>query len=211
MVKLWLAHARLRQRFGCRQVRRHSKHREQLIIIHHSALCSTFIILFSERITYIATPLYIHLISLPRPPSPANYYLVTTISYGQPYQSWPSRLAGWSRSCFLSEGPSITLAQQILWTVLILALTGNMIHEAKAGNPSIVNYVIFVAVFAIVSLVYLTLASAKPSFAVSPLLLVLVDGLCTLFFLIGGIALAAKLGVHSCGNQVGLSYISTIL
>lgn len=80
-----------------------------------------------------------------------------------------------------------------------------MIQEAKAGNPSIVNYVIFVAVFAIVSLIYLTLASVKPTFAVSPLLLVLVDGLCTLFFLIGGIALAAKLGVHSCGNQVRLS------
>ena len=97
--------------------------------------------------------------------------------------------------------------QQFLWTLLILALTGNMIHEASAGNPSIVNYVMFVAVFAIVSLVYLTLASVKPTFAVSPLLLVLVDGLCTLFFLIGGIALAAKLGVHSCGNRVRLSSI----
>lgn len=108
-----------------------------------------------------------------------------------------------------SEGPLIILVPQFLWTLLILALTGNMIHEAKAGNPSIVNYVMFVAVFAILSLVYLTLASVKPSFAVSPLLLVLVDGLCTLFFLIGGIALAAKLGVHSCGNHVRLSSIST--
>lgn len=105
----------------------------------------------------------------------------------------------------LSKGRLIILLQQFLWTLLILALTGNMIQEAKAGNPSIVNYVIFVAVFAIVSLIYLTLASVKPTFAVSPLLLVLVDGLCTLFFLIGGIALAAKLGVHSCGNQVRLS------
>lgn len=86
-----------------------------------------------------------------------------------------------------------------------------MIQEAKAGNPSIVNYVIFVAVFTLISLVYLTLASVKPSFSVSPLLLVLVDGLCTLFFLIGGIALAAKLGVHSCGNKVRLPSISTNL
>lgn len=86
-------------------------------------------------------------------------------------------------------------------TVLIMALIGNVIHEAFAGNPSIINYVIFVSVFAFVSLLYLIGAAIMESFAI-PLAMVVLDALNTLLFLIGGIALAAYLGVHSCGNRV---------
>lgn len=85
-----------------------------------------------------------------------------------------------------------------------MALVGNMIQEAFAGNPSIVNYVMFVAVFSMLSLIYLIAASVNEGFAVLSWLPLVVDGLNTLFFLIGGIALAAYLRVGSCSNEVSL-------
>jgi len=89
---------------------------------------------------------------------------------------------------------------QFFWTLLIMALVGNMIHESIGGNPSIVNYVMFVSVISMLSLFYLIAATISEGFVIIPILPVVVDGLNTLFFLIGGIALAAYLGVHSCGN-----------
>lgn len=86
-------------------------------------------------------------------------------------------------------------------TVLILSLVGNMIQEAFKGNHSIVNYVIFVAVFALLSLLYLIGAAIMESFAI-PVAILVLDALNALLFLIGGIALAAYLGVHSCSNEV---------
>ena len=77
-----------------------------------------------------------------------------------------------------------------------------MIKEAHNHNPSVVNYVMFVAVFGMLSLIYLILATVNEAFAINPLFVLVADALNTLFFLIGGIALAAKLGVHSCGNDV---------
>lgn len=85
-----------------------------------------------------------------------------------------------------------------------MALVGNMIQDAFAGNPSIVNYCMFVAVFSMLSLFYLFAATANEGFALHPLLMLAVDLLNTLFFLIAGIALAAELRVHSCGNEVCL-------
>ena len=76
-----------------------------------------------------------------------------------------------------------------------------MIHEAVGGNPSIINYTMFVAVFGMLSLLYLIGAAIIEALA-WPLVMLALDALNTLFFLIGGIALAAKLGVHSCGNHV---------
>lgn len=83
-----------------------------------------------------------------------------------------------------------------------MALVGNMIATAFAGNPSIVNYDMFVAVFAMLSLLYLIPATVKPDFSFHPMLMVGLDALNALFFVIGGIATAAYLGVHSCGNSV---------
>ncbi|MCJ1430344.1 hypothetical protein MMC29_008262 [Sticta canariensis] len=90
---------------------------------------------------------------------------------------------------------------QFLWTIIILALVGNMIHDASAGNPSVVNYAMFVAVFSALSLIYLIGASINEAFALSPIIPLAVDALNVLFFLAGGIALAAKLGAHSCSND----------
>lgn len=83
-----------------------------------------------------------------------------------------------------------------------MALTGNMIAEAVGGNASIVNYCMFVAVISMLALFYLFAVSIKPDFAMLPILPLILDALLTLFFLIGGIALAAELDVHSCGNSV---------
>ncbi|KAI4247929.1 MAG: hypothetical protein LQ352_006046 [Teloschistes flavicans] len=93
---------------------------------------------------------------------------------------------------------------QFLMTLFILALTGNIIHDAFAGNPSIINYVMFVAVFAMLSLIYLIAAAVMDAFAI-PIAMLALDALNTLLFLIGGIALAAYLGVHSCGRRVWYS------
>ncbi|KAI4211435.1 MAG: hypothetical protein LQ351_005737 [Letrouitia transgressa] len=84
-----------------------------------------------------------------------------------------------------------------------MALTGNIIADAFAGNPSIINYIIFVSVFAMLSLFYLIGAAIMDGFAI-PLVMVILDALNTLLFLCGGIALAAYLGVHSCGNDVSI-------
>ena len=83
-----------------------------------------------------------------------------------------------------------------------MALTGNMIAEAVGGNASIVNYCMFVAVISMLALFYLFAVSIKPDFAMIPILPLVLDALLTLFFLIGGIALAAELDVHSCSNKV---------
>jgi hypothetical protein len=79
-----------------------------------------------------------------------------------------------------------------------------MIHDATKGNPSTINFVMFVAVFAMLSLIYLIAATVNEGFAISPFFMLAADALNTLFFLVGGIALAASLNVHSCSNSVCL-------
>lgn len=83
-----------------------------------------------------------------------------------------------------------------------MALVGNMIHDAFGGNPSIVNYCMFVAVLSMLSLFYLVLVDFKDGLTFHPRLPFGLEVLNAFTFLIGGIALAAYLGVHSCGNFV---------
>ncbi|KAI9735947.1 MAG: hypothetical protein M1834_001413 [Cirrosporium novae-zelandiae] len=87
-----------------------------------------------------------------------------------------------------------------------MALVGNMIASAFAGNPSIINYDMFVAVFAMLSLFYLIAADYSESFIIHPMIMLGVDALNTIFFFCGAVAMAAKLQVHSCSNE---SYTST--
>jgi len=89
---------------------------------------------------------------------------------------------------------------EFLWTLLILALVGNMIASAVGGNPSIVNYVMFTAVFSMGSLLYLTAATINEGFVFMPIIPIIVDGANVLFFFVGAVALAAYLGPNSCGN-----------
>jgi hypothetical protein len=81
-----------------------------------------------------------------------------------------------------------------------MALVGNML--AIQGGPSVINYDMFVAVFCMLALFYLTLVSVKESFAIHPIFPLVLDALCTLFTLIAGIATAAYLRVRSCSNSV---------
>ncbi len=90
-----------------------------------------------------------------------------------------------------------------------MALVGNMIAEATGGNPSIVNYAMFVAVFAMLCLLWLFPATFVESLAFHPLLMVAVDLLNTLFWFCGAIAFSAYLGAHSCDN--GVSVLNLLL
>jgi hypothetical protein len=83
-----------------------------------------------------------------------------------------------------------------------MSLIGNMIATSYSGNPSIVNYSMFVSVFSMLSLFYLIPASIKESFMIHPLLVVGLDALNAIFYFCGAVAMSAYLGVHSCGNSV---------
>jgi hypothetical protein len=83
-----------------------------------------------------------------------------------------------------------------------MALVGNIIAGAFAGNPATVNYAMFTATFSMVSLFYLVPASWSETIAGHPMIVVVVDLLNSLFCLTSGIALAARLGAHSCNNSV---------
>ena len=96
---------------------------------------------------------------------------------------------------------------QLFLTVLVTALIGNVIAEAFAGNASAINYAIFVAVFSWFVLLFSAVAAFVTSLAI-PIVMIALDGLATLFTLIAGIVLAARLGVHSCSNEVGLVAIA---
>jgi len=95
---------------------------------------------------------------------------------------------------------------QFLLTLLILALAGNMVAIAIGGSPSIINYCVFVAVLSMLTLIYQFVALSSEGLMLHPMLPALLDGLNVLFFLIGGIALAAELPPQSCGNS---SFTST--
>jgi Membrane-associating domain len=77
-----------------------------------------------------------------------------------------------------------------------------MIHEAMHGNPSVVNYQIFVGAFSFLSLIFILVSAKFEGLHDMKAVAVLLDWLNTLFFFAGGVALAAKLGVHSCSNHV---------
>ncbi|KAJ5108340.1 hypothetical protein N7456_005015 [Penicillium angulare] len=90
---------------------------------------------------------------------------------------------------------------EFVWTLLIMSLVGNMINEAFAGNPSSINYTMFLSAFSMLSLFYLIPASISDTWAFHPILVIIVDVLNNIFFFCAAIALAAKLESHSCGNS----------
>jgi len=102
--------------------------------------------------------------------------------------------------------PQIALrATQFVFTLLVLALVGDVIDDAFAGNPGGINWAMAVAAFSGMAVLYTITATFIESLAI-PIVLKVVDGLLTLFTLIAGIVLAAQLGVHSCGNK---SYLAS--
>jgi hypothetical protein len=93
----------------------------------------------------------------------------------------------------------ILRALQLLWTLLITALIGNVIADAFSGNASSINYAMFVAVFSWIVVLFGFGAAFMDALNI-PLVLVVLDSLAALFTFIAGVVLAAKLGVHSCTN-----------
>lgn len=83
-----------------------------------------------------------------------------------------------------------------------MALVGNMIADAFGGNPSVVNYDMFVAVFSMLCLFYLIFTAISDSFTLHPMLPLALDALNVLFFFCAAVAMAAELGTHSCSNSV---------
>lgn len=83
-----------------------------------------------------------------------------------------------------------------------MALVGNMIDDAFSGNPSSVNYVMFTAAFSMFTLIYLIAGTLNPDWAIHPIIMIAVDALNCIFFFCAAIALAARLGAHSCSNPV---------
>ncbi|GIJ82976.1 hypothetical protein Asppvi_001493 [Aspergillus pseudoviridinutans] len=90
---------------------------------------------------------------------------------------------------------------EFVFSVLVMALIGNIIAMAFAGNPATINYSMFTATFSIVSLFYLVPASINMNWAIHPIIMITLDVLNNIFFLTAGIALAAKLECHSCSND----------
>lgn len=97
-------------------------------------------------------------------------------------------------------------ALEFAFTIIIMGMIGNIIAMAWSGNPASINYSMFTAAFSLASLFYLIPATWSEDIAGHPIILIVVDLLNMIFFLCAGIALAARLHVHSCKNQVGLHF-----
>lgn len=93
---------------------------------------------------------------------------------------------------------------QFLWALLIMALVGNMIATSFSGNPSIVNYDMFVAVFSMLTLFYLIPATIKEALIGHPIIMIAIDALNVIFYFCGAVAMAAYLHVHSCSDLVSI-------
>lgn len=93
---------------------------------------------------------------------------------------------------------------EFLWALLIMALVGNMI--AMGAHPAVVNYTMFCAAFAMLSLFYLIPATVSDSFKIMSFLPFALDLLLTLFWFCAAVAMAAELGVHSCSRD---SYVGS--
>lgn len=89
---------------------------------------------------------------------------------------------------------------QFICSLITLSLIGNMIATAFAGNSAMVNYDIFVAIFGMLSLLYLLPVAVMDSFHV-PMIVIALDALNVIFWFCAAVATAAYLGVHSCSSR----------
>ncbi|KID76372.1 uncharacterized protein G6M90_00g075550 [Metarhizium brunneum] len=96
----------------------------------------------------------------------------------------------------------------LLWTLLITALIGNVIASNNNGQMATINFTMFVAALSWVANLYGVAAAIISSLSMVIVLLVL-DGLATLFTFINAIVLAAKLGAPNCGNLRNASLSSS--
>ena len=102
-----------------------------------------------------------------------------------------------------TDGLVLTLHAQFVWSVLVMALTGNFI--ASGGSSAMINYDLFCSVFGMLCLFFLLPASIKEAWAMHPIIPLVLNILNTIFWFVGGVATAAYLNVHSCSNAVCFS------
>lgn len=88
---------------------------------------------------------------------------------------------------------------QLLWTILITALIGNVIDVNRNGPMAAINFSMFVAVLSWVTVIY-GLVTAFFSGLLFPLAMFALDALATLFTLIAAIVLSARLGAVNCDH-----------
>jgi len=89
---------------------------------------------------------------------------------------------------------------QFFCALIVLALTANQV--AMGGTPAIINYDLFVSIFALLSLIYLIAATVNESFIMHRAAMLGVDALNVLWLFCAAVATAAILGVHSCNSEV---------
>ena len=77
-----------------------------------------------------------------------------------------------------------------------------MIHDVIGGNPPIVNFIMFLAVFSMLSLIYQTAHTYNKSFVGHDIIPVVLDALNVLLFFAAAVALAAYLKVNNCADKV---------
>lgn len=92
-------------------------------------------------------------------------------------------------------------AIQFVFTLIITALVGNALDNIFTGSPASINYAMFAAAFSWIVLLYGLVAAFIESLA-WPFVLIILDGLATLFTFVAAVVLAARLHVHSCTNVV---------
>ena len=103
----------------------------------------------------------------------------------------PRGIAGW-----------ILRGLQFLFDILVLSLAAALVaNQPSGGSPSQINYSVFCSVFSLITWFYSVAASSiSPDGLGAPPIIIILDSLNLLFFFAGGVAMAADLGVHSCGN-----------
>lgn len=173
-----------------------------LITLNHSTLHHLTSAALSSVVKNYLIPLHLFfsLVSLVAPlpephPLPPQSYIAVLDNNPNPTANMVSRALN-----------LILRGLQFLFILIVMALIGSMIAQADNGNPATVNYNMFVAVFAMLSLFYLIAAAWSDSFTGHPLIPIVLDALNTLFIFAGATALAAGLGVHSCSNGVSALY-----
>ncbi|CUS12211.1 unnamed protein product [Tuber aestivum] len=91
---------------------------------------------------------------------------------------------------------------ELTFITIILALSGALIEQQfRGGTPTRVNFSIFAAVFATLSLLLYLIPASIFSKIDNPIASTVLDGLNCVFLLSAGIAMAAQLGGRSCGNK----------
>lgn len=97
---------------------------------------------------------------------------------------------------------------QFIFGVIVLSLAAALVaNQPSGGSPSQINYSVFVGVFSLLSWFYTVIASSFSSEGIgSPVIIIILDSLNSLFYFCGGIAMAVAMRVHSCGN---IAYVFT--